>query len=205
VTDFAMLGKVNIATQLSDAYRSSINKRNEFELPLHGHDEDSDSANPRVFRVLLEFAGKLDENLKSHFETATVFKQNSKTNQNELLDCILEVCRAKIAAEIGRANFLAVISDETTDVSEKTQEIVVLRYENGGTVHERFWGVYNLSSQDAEGLSQYVLEKLGIVLKGDFGKLRAQTYDSTAVISGENGEVQTIIKETYKNAHFIHC
>jgi hypothetical protein len=28
VTDLAMLGKVNIATQLSDAYRSSINKHN---------------------------------------------------------------------------------------------------------------------------------------------------------------------------------
>jgi hypothetical protein len=24
-------------------------------------------------------------------------------------------------------------------------------------------------------------------------------------MSGEKGEVQTIIKETYKNAHFIHC
>jgi hypothetical protein len=44
-------------------------------------------------------------------------------------------------------------------------------------VHERFWGVYNPSSQDAEGLSQYVLEQLDVVLKGDFGKLRAQTYD----------------------------
>jgi hypothetical protein len=29
VIDLAMLGKVNIATQLSDAYRSSINKHNE--------------------------------------------------------------------------------------------------------------------------------------------------------------------------------
>jgi hypothetical protein len=93
-----------------------------FELPLRGHDESSDSANPSVFWGLLEFAGKLDENLKSHFETVTVFIGNSKTIQNELLDCILEVCWAKIAAEIGRANFLAV-------VSEKTQEVVVFHYE----------------------------------------------------------------------------
>jgi hypothetical protein len=64
-----------------------------------------------------------------------VFKGNSKTIQNELLDCILEVFRAKIAAEIGRANFLAVMSDATTDVSKKTQEVVVFHYENGGTVH----------------------------------------------------------------------
>jgi hypothetical protein len=137
---------------------------------LRGHEESSDSANPSIFRGLLEFAGKLDENLKNHFETATVFKGDSKTIQNELLDCILEVCRAKIAAEIGRANFLAVMSDDTTDFSEKTEEVVVFRYENGGTVHERFWGFYNSRSQDVEGLSQYVFE-LGVVLKGDFGKL----------------------------------
>jgi hypothetical protein len=108
-----------------------------------------------------------------------------------LLDCILEVCRAKIAAEIGRA-------DDTTDVSEKTQEVVVFRYENGSTMHERFWGFCNPSSKNAEGLSQYVLEQLGDVLKGDFGKLIAQTYYGTAVVSGQNGGVQTVIKETKK-------
>jgi hypothetical protein len=74
-------------------------------------------------------------------------------------------------------------------------------------VHERFWGFYNPRSQDAEGLSQYVLEQLGVgvVLKDDFGKLIAQTYDGSAVMSGEKGGVLTIIKETYKNSHFIHC
>jgi hypothetical protein len=103
VIDLVMLGKVNIATQLSDAYRSSINKHNEevrrngyilskiidcikfcgkFELPLRGHDESSESANPAVFRGLLEFAGKLFENFESHFETATVFKGNSKTTMS---------------------------------------------------------------------------------------------------------------------------
>jgi hypothetical protein len=137
-----------------------------------------------------------------------MFKGNSKTIQNELLDCILEVSRAEIAAEISHEKFLPVMSDDTTDVSEKTQEVVVFRYENEGIVHERFWRFYNPNSQDAEGLSEYelyVLEQLGVVLKGDFGKLIAQTYDCTAVMSGEKGGVQDIIKEIYKNANFIHC
>jgi hypothetical protein len=96
------------------------------------------------------------------------------------------------------------MSDDTTDVSEKTQEVVVFRYENEGTVHERFLGFYNPNSQEAEGLSEDVLEQLGVVLKGDFGKLVAQTYDGTAVMCGEKGGVQTT-KETYKNTHFIYC
>jgi hypothetical protein len=39
-------------------------------------------------------------------------------------------------------------------------------------------------------------------MKGHFGKLIAQTCDGIAVMSGEKGGV---IKEIYKNAHFIHC
>ena len=90
-----MLGKVNIAHQLSDAYKRQTNKHNEkvrqnqvilskiidcvtfcgkFELPLRGHNETSQSSNPGVFQGLLEFAGKLDESLKSHFMKSTVFK-----------------------------------------------------------------------------------------------------------------------------------
>jgi hypothetical protein len=36
-----------------------------------------------------------------------------------MLDCILEDFRAEIAAEISREKFLTVITDDTTDVSEK--------------------------------------------------------------------------------------
>jgi hypothetical protein len=150
--------------------------------------------------VLLEFSGK-HENLKTRFEIATVFKGNSKTIQNELLDCILEVCQAEIAAEISREIFLAVMSDDITDVSEKTQEIVVFRYENEGTVHERFWGFYNTNSQDAEGLSEYVLEQLGVVLKSDFGKLIAQTYEGTAVMSGEK---RGVVYQEYQHSSHDH-
>jgi hypothetical protein len=82
VIDLAMLGKEKIATQLSEVYRSCINKRNEevrrnrdilskiidcikffwkFELPLRGHVESLDSANPGVFRGLLELLASLTE------------------------------------------------------------------------------------------------------------------------------------------------
>lgn len=65
-------------------------------------------------------------------------------------------------------------------------------------MYERFWGFYNPNSQDAKGLSEYVLEQLGVVLKGDFGKPIAQIYDGTTLMSGEKGGVQTIIKEAQK-------
>ena len=226
VVSLAMLGKVNIASHLSEAYRLNINKHNDevrknreilskiidclkfcgnFELPIRGHDETIDSENPGVFRGLLDFAGKLDESLRNHFMHASVFKGNSKIIQNELLDCMLAVCRSQIQSEIESANFLAVMADDTTDVSERIQEVVVFRYEHEGSVKERFWGFSNPTSQDAQGLSTFILEQLDSVLKGSNEKLIAQTYDGAAVMSGEKNGVQSIVKQTYPNAHFIHC
>ncbi|CAH2009048.1 unnamed protein product [Acanthoscelides obtectus] len=38
----------------------------------------------------------------------------SKEIQNDLLDCILEVCHEEIIKQINRASYLAIIADETT-------------------------------------------------------------------------------------------
>ncbi|KAJ4441471.1 hypothetical protein ANN_11326 [Periplaneta americana] len=96
VVSLAMLGKTNIAAQLSEVYRTNILKHNEevrknreilsniidcikfcgqYELPLRGYDEENDSKNLGVFRGLLQFANNLNEPLKNHLEHASVFKE----------------------------------------------------------------------------------------------------------------------------------
>ncbi|XP_077293770.1 zinc finger MYM-type protein 1-like [Arctopsyche grandis] len=226
VCNLGILGTVDIQTQLSEAYRQEINEHNEevkmnreilsklidcivfcgkFELPLRGHDETDDAANPGVFRGLLEYFGKLDDNLINHFLNSSVFKESSKIIKNELLECILSVCKEEIRSEIQRAKYLALMADDTNDVSEHAQQVIVFRYELEGKVYERFWGFFNPISQDAEGLAVCIEEQLKIVLDDDHDKLIAQTYDGAAVVSGEKGGVQKIIKKSYKNAHFIHC
>ena len=88
-----------------------------FELALRGHDKSSDSDNPGVFLGLVDFTAALDSILSKHLETATVFKGTSKTVQNELLDIMLDICKETIKREIKESDYLAVISDDTTDVS----------------------------------------------------------------------------------------
>ncbi|CAH2004134.1 unnamed protein product, partial [Acanthoscelides obtectus] len=51
----------------------------------------------------------------------SIFKGTSKEIQNDLLDCILEVCHEEIIKQINRVSYLAIIADETTDISGKTQ------------------------------------------------------------------------------------
>ena len=48
---------------------------------------------------------------------------------NELLESILEVCQEKIKQGIAKSNYLAVLCDDTTEVFEKTQMVIVFRYE----------------------------------------------------------------------------
>ena len=58
--------------------------------------------------------------------------------RNELLQSILEIGKQEIADEISKSKCLAVLCDETTGVFDKSQIIVVFRYEKSGEPVERF-------------------------------------------------------------------
>eukprot|EP00795_Rhopilema_esculentum_P004011 gene4011-20178_t len=145
--NLAFFGHSNIAEQLSHAYRASVQEHNlkvdknrhvlskiiycvkfcgAFELALRAHDETDDS---RCFSwMYVNFAAALDSVLSQHLETATVFKGTSKTIQNELLDIMYKIAQEQIQKEIREAKFVAIISDDKTDVSSFMQNVVVLRY-----------------------------------------------------------------------------
>lgn len=184
---FALFGKVNIQAQLDSAYWINIQKHNEevtnnryvlskfidcikfcgaFELALRGHDESESSENPGIFRGLVNFTSELDKTLSEHLKNATVFKGTSKIIQNEILDCMLEVYREEILCEINKAPFLAVIADETTDVSSKFQMMIVLRYvTKEGNPVERFWTFLLPENHNAVSLSNNIFNVIDPILK----------------------------------------
>ncbi|KAJ4449593.1 hypothetical protein ANN_00996 [Periplaneta americana] len=158
VMDLAVLGIQNIASRLSSAYSQQIELHNKkvrenryvlsllincvrfcgaYELALRGHDE-STSTNPGIFRGLVDFSAKLNESLRAHLDKATVFKGTSKTIQNDLLDCMLHVCHKYSSEEIKAANFVAVIAEKTSDVSNIFQRVLVYRYIVNDNAVERF-------------------------------------------------------------------
>ncbi|KAL4097871.1 hypothetical protein QTP88_022574 [Uroleucon formosanum] len=221
-----LLGKQDIRQQLNSAFRLNIQKYNEqvkenryilskiidcirfcgaFELALRGHGETADSVNPGVFKGLINFTAELDYALKTHLEKATVFKGISKEIQNDILDCTLTICQIQIKTEINQADFLSIIADETTDVSNSFQMSIVFRYllTDGSSV-ERFWGFFNPTGHDAKCLSECIKSTLQEVLT-DKNKLITQSYDGANVMSGHISGVQTFIKSEYPNAHYVHC
>lgn len=172
---------------------------------MRGHDESVGSVNPGVFRGLIDFASKLDSDLKTHIENSTVFKGYSKTIQNDILSSVLKVYRDRVILEISKAPFVAVMADDTTDVSEVTQMVIVVRYLLEGKLVERFWGYFNPDRTTADGLSNCLMEQLQIILGPNTDKLIAQTFDGASVMKGNRGGVQVKVRAVYKNAWYVHC
>ena len=223
---FNLLGKQDIRQQLNSAYRLSIEKHNDqvknnryvlskiincikfcgaFELALRGHNEQEDSLNPGIFKGLINFSAELDLALRDHLQQATVFKGTSKDIQNDLLECMLSVCQAHIKKEIAASNFVSVMSDETSDISNIFQMVIVFRYTlANGTPVERFWSFIKPNEHDAVALAGCIEEALNYVLKNP-DQLISQSYDGANVMSGVHGGVQKLIKDKFKYAHYIHC
>ena len=104
-------------------------------IPLRGHRDDSshmedDSVNCGNFQALLDYrvsAG--DIILKEHFENANRnATYRSKTIQNELIDACGEFITKEIFDKIKEAQYFAIMTDEGTYISNKTQLPLVLRY-----------------------------------------------------------------------------
>ena len=226
MVSFNLLGKNCIEVHLSKSYQDSIDKHNQEvmknrkvlltiidsvlfcgfqEIALRGHNEMDNSLNPGGFRSLLKFASKLDKNLENHFETSKAFLGLSPTIQNDILSCALEVYKKEVIHQVRQANFIAVIADETTDVSVQNQLSIVIRYINNESVVERFWGFFQPKRVNAEGISEVILNELEKILQGDKKKLIAQTYDGASVMRGRIGGVHVKVKEVYENAYYVHC
>ncbi|XP_028677925.1 zinc finger MYM-type protein 1 isoform X1 [Erpetoichthys calabaricus] len=178
------------------------------ELTFHGNDESTSSSNRGNYVELLHAFAEKDERLARHLETSTVFSGLSNRIQNDLIEAVGDVIRNDIKKEINAAPFVAVQVDETTDVTNKAQISVILRYvaksEVACEVKEAFLGFDDVSDdRRAPAVAKYVLgmlEKYNCV-----EKLVAQTYDGASVMASELNEVQAKVKEKAPTAMFIHC
>ena len=223
--ELQLFGRNRIENSFSNQYQLAVEKHNEIVkqnrkivghlikavcflgsqgLAFRGHDESHTSFNKGNYIELLELLGSYDSELRTHLETSTVFRGSSPNIQNDLIQSIAELMTHEIKKEISNSSFVSLIMDETSDVTMKSQLSSVIRYVNDGSVEERFLQFTDVSSdRTARSLYEHAVSILN-----DFGcgeKLVAQTYDGAAVMSGEHSGLQAKIRETYKQAIFVHC
>ena len=125
--------------------------------------------------------------------------------QNEIIESIARVIQDETDTEINMSPFIAVQVDDTSDISNKCQLTVIIRYVNEkGSVCERFLGFFDVSKErDAKAITSVVMRAIDNY--GPTEKRICQTYDGASCMSGQHGGVQALVKQHCPNALFIHC
>ena len=130
------------------------------ELPLRGHDEMEGYTNRGVFLDLVTYTEDLDGAFRDHLEKYNVVKNTSKSIQNDFLSCMLKVYTEEITREIKNSSCVSVQADETTDISCKSQFVIIVRYVKDFKPVERFLKFVELQDGTANGLTQALKENL---------------------------------------------
>ena len=94
-------------------------------------------------------------------------------------------------------------ADETTDISCKSQFVIVVRYVKDFEPVERFLKFVELQDRTANGLTQALKENLDSLNLES--KLIAQTYDGAAVMRGSLNKVQVQMKKFFPHGHHVYC
>lgn len=104
-------------------------------LSFRGHDESEQSSNRGNYRDLCAFLALHDPNFNDFVSKSGVFSGASATTQNELIMIIGEMIMDEMVGEVQQAECVAVMVDESTDNSRKSQLATTLRYclKNGKT------------------------------------------------------------------------
>ncbi|CAI6377563.1 unnamed protein product [Macrosiphum euphorbiae] len=154
------------------------------EIPLRGHsdygriivDDDHDGSREGNFRAILKYRAKGDQFLKN----------------------ILE-------GPVNSAKCFSILADETTDISTKEQLSLTVRYiDDDAILHEDFLQFYVIESLTGSDLASSILNALSSCgIDCDF--LYGQGYDGASNMSGKYNGVQTVIRQKYPKALYLHC
>lgn len=177
------------------------------ELAFRGHDESANSLNKGNFKELFELHfSRCSLEMQNHYKLLqNKFTGTSKIIQNDIILCISEYLSDHIKREIKQCMFYSIQIDDTTDITQKTQCSIILRYiTNKSELVERFFGFHDVSEdRTAEGLFNLItslLQEFSIEKK-----LVGQCYDGASVMAGNLTGLQARIKEIAPNALFTHC
>lgn len=171
-------------------------------IAQRGHDEkrdglsDSSDINRGNFLELVHLRckdipwlkDKLNNQLQKHAQWT------SPVIQNELLQIITDLIRARITNDVRVSGWYSIILDETSDISKTEQVSLCLSFALKGTKKEAFVAFYSTKSNEGEVLYQLVkstITELNLDLKNIVGK----AFDGAANMNGVHKGLSTRMEE----------
>ena len=116
----------------------------------------------------------------------------------------LKVLRS-IVYNIQAAPFVTIMVEETTDVANKEQLVLCLRWvDDNLETHEDFIGMHEISSTSADTIV-HTIKDVMLRLNLTFTKLRGQCYDGAACMAGHKQGVAKQICDEEPRALYTHC
>ncbi|KAL3639795.1 hypothetical protein CASFOL_014763 [Castilleja foliolosa] len=209
---------VHVFENVSDVVRSEYETRLKASLSclrflLHqglacrGHDESEESINRGNFLELLKWLSKHSADVKKvTFENAPGNNQmTSPVIQKDLINCCAKETTKRIVEELGD-DYFGILADESSDVSQKEQLALCLRYVDGksGMVVEHFLGLVHVGDTTSLTLKSAILSLL-VEHSLSPSKIRGQGYDGASNMKGEINGLKTLIMRDTPCAYYVHC
>jgi hypothetical protein len=175
-------------------------------LACRGHDESEDSLNKGNFLELLNW---LAENFE---EVGKVVLNNAPKNckltapkiQRDIINCCAKETTNLIMEDLGGECF-AILADESSDVYQKEQLALCLRYvDKRGKVVERFLGVVHVENTTSSTLKA-AIQSLLMDHSLSLSMVRGQGYDGASNMKGHANGLKKLIMDECPSAYYVHC
>ena len=131
----------------------------------------------------------------------------SSVIQNQVIDVLADQVRQKIIGNVQVAKWFSLIADDVTDVSNKEQLSLVLRYVEPDTllVREDLVGFFECDT----GISGRALaDKITSCVRAyglDLSNLQGQAYDGAGNMAGSVNGTAALIASDYPLVIYLHC
>ncbi len=169
-------------------------------LPLRGRGTEEDSNYIQLLRLRGE-----DDHRVIHWLQKKTDKYTSGEAQNELLKTMAHQVLRKISNNLQGTNFLTVMADETTDISNREQVVICLRWVSETLdVHEEFVGLHMVDSVDANTRVKVIKDTL-LRFNLSLSRIRGQWYDGASSMAGARSGVATQLLQEEPKALYTHC
>ncbi|KAL6581953.1 hypothetical protein OROMI_005967 [Orobanche minor] len=126
------------------------------------------------------------------------------TIQKDIVECFSKEIVEKIIEELN-GDFFSLLVDESSDISEKEQMAMFLRFvDSCGNVKERFLCIVHVKNTCAVSLKA-AIEGVFADWSLSLMKLRGQGYDGASNMRGEFGGLKALIMKENPFAYYVHC
>ncbi|XP_057545754.1 uncharacterized protein LOC130824754 [Amaranthus tricolor] len=131
--------------------------------------------------------------------------ESEESYSRDIITCCAKETTKRIIEEVGDGYF-SILADESSDVSQKEQLALVLRFVNreNGSVVEHFLGILHVGDTTALSLKNAIMSLL-MEHSLSPSMIRGQGYDGASNMRGEINGLKTLIMNDSPRAYYIHC